>query len=191
MGIARDDDDILYVAGGGSNNIVKFDTSGMFLGEIKHEDLSGPQGVAFDQNGHLFSSSYYKNQIVVFDANGDYVQTIAGGNLNVPRSIAFEQILEPTSVENMLVLHDFKLCQNYPNPFNPSTSIEYTIPNKSNVTIKVYNILGSDVKTLVNGIKNKGSYKITFDAVHLTSGIYFYSLQAGEFKETKKMTILK
>lgn len=109
MGIARDTEDVLYVAGGGSNNIVKFDTSRTYLGEIVHEYLAGPQGVAFDKNGHLFSSSYYRNHIVEFDIEGKYLWTIADGGLQTPRSIAFQKIKNTTSVVNELVLQEFKL----------------------------------------------------------------------------------
>ena len=89
MGIARDADNTIYVAGGGSNNIVKFDTGGGLLGEITHPDLTGPQGVAFDDRGHLFSSSFYQHQVVEFDGDGNYVQTITDGDLSIPRSVTF------------------------------------------------------------------------------------------------------
>ena len=90
MGIARDTAGVLYVAGGGSHNIVKFDTDGNLLGTLTHPDLTGPQGVAFDERGHMFSSSFFKNLVVEFDAAGNYVQTIDEGSLQVPRSIAFD-----------------------------------------------------------------------------------------------------
>jgi uncharacterized membrane protein len=93
---------------------------------------------------------------------------------------------------------EFSLEQNYPNPFNPSTKIKYTIPNVSlsgvevsNVQIKVYDVLGNEVATLVNDYKTAGSYEVEFDASKLSSGIYFYRLQAGSFVETKKMNLMK
>lgn len=85
----------------------------------------------------------------------------------------------------------FKLWQNYPNPFNPSTKIKYQIPEKSNVEIKVFNILGQVVKTLVNGEKPAGYYEVSFNASELTSGVYFYSFNAGNFIQIKKMLLLK
>jgi len=83
------------------------------------------------------------------------------------------------------------LTQNYPNPFNPSTTIEYQLPEMSFVTIKVYDILGREVATLVNEEKPMGSYEVQFISNGLTSGIYFYQLKAGDFVETKKMILLR
>jgi hypothetical protein len=85
----------------------------------------------------------------------------------------------------------FSLEQNYPNPFNPSTKINYTLPQKEFVSLKVYDLLGNELKTLVNEEKSAGSYELDFDAINLPSGIYFYRLQAGSFVETKKMIFLK
>lgn len=85
----------------------------------------------------------------------------------------------------------FSISQNYPNPFNPSTTIRYSIPNGSVVTIKVYDVLGTEVATLVNEDKSAGSYEVDFNASQLSSGIYFYKLQAGSFVETKKMILIK
>jgi murein DD-endopeptidase MepM/ murein hydrolase activator NlpD len=86
---------------------------------------------------------------------------------------------------------DFKLEQNYPNPFNPATTITYAMPQAGFVTLKIYDMLGNEVQTLVNESKNSGSHSVTFDAGKLTSGIYMYRLQAGNFTETKKMLLLK
>jgi hypothetical protein len=91
---------------------------------------------------------------------------------------------------------EFLLSQNYPNPFNPSTTIRYSIPTSSLVTLKVYDVLGNMVSTLVNEEKPKGRYEVNFsttgeNAYNLPSGIYFYRLQAGSYVETKKMILLK
>ena len=86
---------------------------------------------------------------------------------------------------------DFVLAQNYPNPFNPSTKISWQAPVDSRQTLKIYNILGIEVATLVDEYKPAGIYEIDFDASSLSSGIYFYKLQAGSFIETKKMILLK
>ncbi len=86
---------------------------------------------------------------------------------------------------------DFFLSQNYPNPFNPSTIITYAIPNDGKVTLKVYDILGRVVKTLVSSLKAAGTYNIEFKADHLSSGVYFYSLRTGDFIKTHKMILYK
>jgi Secretion system C-terminal sorting domain len=85
----------------------------------------------------------------------------------------------------------FFLSQNYPNPFNPSTKISYSIPEISFVTLKVYDILGNEIATLVSGEKPAGNYEVEFKAENNTSGIYFYSLTSGAFTETKKMILLR
>lgn len=98
-------------------------------------------------------------------------------------------------IDNDLVSTEFVLYQNYPNPFNPSTSIQYAISSTQFVTLKVYDLLGKEVATLVNEDKPAGSYEVEFNPAssikNLASGIYFYRLQAGDFVETKKMTLLK
>jgi hypothetical protein len=85
----------------------------------------------------------------------------------------------------------FNLDQNYPNPFNPSTKIVYSIPVESNVTLKIFNILGQQIKTLVNENQRQGTYTVTFNASSLPSGIYFYSIEAGKYNQVKKMILLK
>jgi len=86
---------------------------------------------------------------------------------------------------------EFSLSQNYPNPFNPSTTINYSIPVISFVTIIVYDVLGNEIATLVNEEQPAGIYEVELDATSLPSGIYFYSIQAGSFVETKKMVLMK
>jgi len=85
----------------------------------------------------------------------------------------------------------FSLSQNYPNPFNPSTIIGYQLPTKALVTLKVYDVLGREVETLVNAGQTAGIHSVTFDASGLSSGVYFYRVQAGTFTETKKLMVLK
>lgn len=85
----------------------------------------------------------------------------------------------------------YSLDQNYPNPFNPATKINFTIPESGIVTLRIYNSLGQEVSSLVNGELKAGSYEANFNAASLSSGIYFYSLKAGSYSETKKMILLK
>ena len=85
----------------------------------------------------------------------------------------------------------YSLLQNYPNPFNPSTAIKYQIPNSSFVSLKVYDILGNEVETLVNEIKTAGSYEVKFNGSNLSSGIYFYQLKTNNYIATKKFMLFK
>ncbi len=89
------------------------------------------------------------------------------------------------------VSKSFELHQNYPNPFNPTTNISYDIPRISKVTLKVYDVLGRQVATLVNGERTPGQYQVTFDGADLPSGVYFYRLTAGSYTSLKKLVLLK
>jgi hypothetical protein len=90
-----------------------------------------------------------------------------------------------------IVARTFSLAQNYPNPFNPSTQIRFSIPKQSLVSLKVFNILGQEVATLLNKEMNSGTYDVDFNAASLSSGIYIYTITAGSYKATKKMMLLK
>jgi hypothetical protein len=123
---------------------------------------------------------------------------VGGAGLNNQRLSkveAYNPALDPiTTIENDEILLDkFKLEQNYPNPFNPTTTIKYSIPELSFVTIKIFNVLGSEVAALANEEKPAGSYNVQFiiKNLQLSSGVYFYRLEAGGFVEIKKMMILK
>jgi len=110
--------------------------------------------------------------------NGTILYTTTGGVVSVEG--------ETNSIPNK-----YNLTQNYPNPFNPSTKIKCTIPQTSNVVIKVFDILGNEIETLVNEEKPAGTYEITWYSEGLPSGVYFYRLQAGSFVKTKKMILMK
>ena len=87
--------------------------------------------------------------------------------------------------------NEFRLYNNYPNPFNPTTIIRYSIPEASFTSIRIYNELGKEVSALVNETKSAGTYEVEFNASNLSSGVYYYKLQAGSFTETKKMILTK
>jgi uncharacterized delta-60 repeat protein len=126
------------------------------------------------QNGDILAAGYD------FASNvGDFMVTRLTQN---PTGIDDQTFSQP----NNFILH-----QNYPNPFNPTTNIQFRISDFGFVSLKVYDVLGKEVATLVNGEKPVGNYEVDFDATGLSSGIYFYKLQAGNFIETRKMTILK
>jgi hypothetical protein len=102
----------------------------------------------------------------------------------------FGIITDIKQVDN-LVPSKFDLTQNFPNPFNPNTTIRFALPQTSHVVLKVYDVLGREVTTLINGEKLAGNYEVNFDASKFASGLYFYTLQAGNYTATKKMMLMK
>lgn len=93
--------------------------------------------------------------------------------------------------EGTAVPREFSLFQNYPNPFNPTTQINYSVPRRSYITLKVYNLLGQEVATLFEGLQQAGNYKAILDGGNLASGTYLYRLNAGTFVETRKLVLLR
>jgi len=126
---------------------------------------------------------------VTLPAYGSAVFTIS----TEEQSVLLPPIPPIVSVDDELISQpeDYNLYQNYPNPFNPTTTIRYSVTNTDLVQIKVYDILGREVKLLVNEIKQPGTYEIQFDASGLASGIYLYRIESGKFIQTKKMILLK
>ena len=114
--------------------------------------------------------SYYRLRQIDFDGTSKIYNSV---------EVDFETVKE------------YSLSQNYPNPFNPSTEINYTLAKSGNVTLKVYNLLGSEVATLVNGFMEAGKHSVKFDANDITSGIYFYTIKADNFTSTRKMILMK
>jgi subtilisin family serine protease len=114
---------------------------------------------------------------------------IGWGTLN---AVAAIDAIPPTDVKEMkLQPGDFALEQNYPNPFNPTTTISFAVPTSSLVVLKVYNVLGQEVTTLVDGVESAGTHKVSFDARNLASGVYFCRMRAGEFAASKKLLLAK
>ncbi len=152
------------------------------------------------------------NGILSFPNKGNWYEYFSGDSINVTGTTVnfplnpgefhvYTSVKLPTPEEGIIsgvknnstseVVNSYELEQNYPNPFNPTTQISYQISSDSYVTLKVYDILGNLVKTLVNGYRPKGKYKVNFNGSNLASGVYFYKLNAGNFISTKKMLLLK
>jgi len=127
--------------------------------------------------------------------------TIPGSTVNAPVGypvlVSAEQIFVstevqlPTAVDDNQLVSSYNLEQNYPNPFNPSTSIRFSVPERSDVSLKVFDVLGNEVATLISETKEAGSYDVTFNSSNLASGMYLYTLKAGSFTSTKKMILMK
>lgn len=116
-------------------------------------------------------------------------QEIFGGNRDI---VTIKYSDNSTSViSNNQIASEYKLYQNFPNPFNPSTKITFFIPEKQFVSLKIFDITGREVETLINSLQSRGEHSVEFNAKELTSGTYFYRLDAGSYKSTKRMTLIK
>ena len=153
-------------------------------------------GLAFDENDVLYGikgSGPQVSDLFTIDVNTGKGTIIGSVGLQALTGLAFAKT-GVTSVEgrdDKSIPTEFSLEQNYPNPFNPSTTIRIQMPVLSFVTIKIYDVLGSEITTLVSEEKPAGFHSIEFNASSLASGIYFYRIQAGTFVETKKMVLLR
>ena len=186
---------------------------GRIAGRIKDEDNKGVDGAIVyatdenlniagftttDENGSYTINNLPPGTYSVLSDKFNYNSSTAN-NISVDYSTTLSQdvsltltALNPTTVnESNVRATNYKLSQNYPNPFNPSTIINYQIPAAGWVTLKVYNVIGQEVTTLVNIFQPAGSYNVRFDASKYESGIYFYTLYAGNTVLTKKMVLIK
>ncbi|MDQ3019129.1 MAG: T9SS type A sorting domain-containing protein [Bacteroidota bacterium] len=115
-------------------------------------------------------------------------QKIFGGNSDI---VTIKYTQTSTGVVSNNIATGYSLSQNYPNPFNPSTNIAYSIPKSGLVNIKIFDITGKEIAVLVNELKSAGEYSANFNASALSSGTYFYRLESGDFKKTKRMMLIK
>jgi len=146
------------------------DSLGIPLGDSSAGGVYSPRGAAWSNDGtKMYLADYDYNTITVW-------------NYTAPVSV--EEI--PGTIPS-----EFALTQNYPNPFNPTTTISFTMPEANVVSLKVFNMLGQEVATIINEQKAAGAYKATFDASNIASGTYVYTLKVGSFVESKKMILLK
>ena len=199
--------------GAGSSNLTsngnydiffaKYAPNGNFIWANGMGGTSIDQGnsIAIDESGNIYVAGNFK-YTVDFDPGIGTFNLTAGGSTGsddifIAKYLPYGVFTDIDEIDNNIPIA-FELNQNYPNPFNPSTKIRYTIPSvistegrNLNVQLKIYDVLGNEVATLVDENKPAGSYEVNYDAVGLTSGIYFYKLQAGSFVQTKKMLLLK
>ena len=144
------------------------------IGNVKgYGTTSEPQNYAFKDVGinQVDGSIYYRLKQIDFNGSHKYSESIKVYYSSVPA--------------------EFKLMQNYPNPFNPTTTINYQLPKNGFVTLKVYDILGREVTTLVNEQKMQGRYSVNFDASRLASGVYMYQFRVNDYLSSRKMILIK
>lgn len=160
--------------------------------------INYPLGRSLDKNFNIqLDSDSTKNGGVIPDIRlprnqeniiAKYVDSV---DVELNYAIAYLNSITSLNEENNIQSKEIYLFQNYPNPFNPVTTIDYQIPRLSFVTLKIYDLLGNEISTLIDEKKSKGKYKIKFDGTTLASGIYFYKLTVGNFVKTKKMSLVK
>ena len=143
-------------------------------------DTSGVESLTLEINILEEATTYY------WRVRG--VNRIGNGTWSEVMSFTTEAL---TSIEDEFVPDEFALHQNYPNPFNPTTNIQYDVKQAGEVRIRIYDITGRHIQTLVNERKNAGRYRVTFDAGSLASGIYLMRMESGSFLQIKKMTLIK
>jgi len=189
--------DTLYMHGNVQSDIVFYNVSNSLIDSIIIYNITSKYGLVSISNNNLVVPPLSESSTTLtFNVNEILSQsdTIIV-NSNIGEFLISFFILGEDSISDLHndydLIAEYSLFSNYPNPFNPSTSIQYSINSMQFVTLKVYDVLGKEVATLVNEEKPSGHYEINFNASNLASGIYYYQLRAGEFVETKKMTLLK
>ncbi len=167
----------IYTPGSGSDNIPFWNKG---YGAIGVEEYYG-----YDWNDY-----YHTTEDKLDKFNLPYFHRIAKMVIGTLASLA--EVNSSAAAEPEEIIPDeIRLAQNYPNPFNPSTRIPYQLPERTYVTLKVYNVLGNEVKTLVDKEQSAGSYTVRFNAGSLAGGVYFYRLDAGSYSAVKKMMVVK
>jgi len=155
--------------------------------DVTNKDVT----INFDATGKYYSV-FEQDSITI--NNNSYQIALEPGKFKVYSTkyikIDLAKIVSNEFYQNIKVT-DFKLEQNYPNPFNPTTRISFSLPFSTNVKLTVYDVTGREIKTLLEGYKNSGTYTVDFDASDLTSGVYFYKLITPNYNATKKMILVK
>jgi len=190
-----DDNDDLLVSDYDGTAVKRFNSSGVFQNNFA-TGLSQSEGVDFFSNGNILIGNGATHSVKMFDSNGVYIEDFipnGSGGLITPNAVVIRKnntvsVDDESSINNF----DFNLNQNYPNPFNPSTKISWQSPVSGWQTLKIFDVLGREVKTLVDEFKDAG-LNSTLYIVNSTlpSGVYFYQLTAASFNQTKKMILLR
>ncbi len=154
-----------------SNQLAEFKVIGFVEG---NGNSNSPKEYTFTDAATL--SGVFSYRLKQIDLDGGY---------------SYSNIITVEVIGDMSTIKEYKLGQNYPNPFNPSTNIDYTVSSNEYVSLKVYDILGNEIATLVNEKKEAGNYKVEFNAANFSSGLYLYKIQAGTFTQVRKMMLLK
>ncbi len=200
VSMAIDNNNNIYAMGyctplGSSNSdflIWSLEPNGIIRWGVQYD---GPDGL----NDGGIKGGITGRKIILDASNNVYVtgisNSLVGGEdfatLKISQSGSQNSPLQNSSINNNQLPSKFSLLQNYPNPFNPTTTFTFALPFAGNTKLTVYDMLGSEIEVVVNEYKQAGTYTVNFDAAKYSSGVYFYTLTSGSFKDTKKMTLVK
>lgn len=168
-GIARDTAGNYYISSWATNSVYKYDKNFADQPVVVLSGQNGPANISYNPD---------KNLIVVPNYNANIINYIQLNSIGIKK-------IEGSVPDN------FRLFQNYPNPFNPSTNIKYQITKNSLVTLKIYDVQGKEISTLINETQSPGTYELNWNAAKYSSGIYFYKMETDNFTDIKKMTLVK
>ena len=145
------------------------------------------EGIVHDYSGHGYLSGYFESSSVIF---GDTALT---NPTSQNKLFVAKKEIQTTSIDllDQEMVTSYYGLTNYPNPFNSSTKIKFSLPKRSKVKIKIFNLLGQKIKTLLNKSMSAGLHEVEFTTKDLPSGIYFYRIETGEFQQVRKMVLLK
>ncbi len=172
-------------------NLVWKNNSQIAFGEIIERSTNNLLNFVVIDTVGVGDSTYIDSLVTIGNMYFYRIKSFMGDNYSAYESTLTGVIVTDVEKIDNDIPKSYFLSQNYPNPFNPSTIIRYQLPVKSKVSLKVYDILGKEVASLVNEEQSAGNYKINFSFSNLASGIYFYRIQAGKFTQSKKMILLK
>ncbi len=167
--------------------------NGKILKNLNSAILSSISGLSKEGINYSVNTSGIGNKAVKLRLT---INTKLNFNYSLIDKYASNSVIRKANIKEIEIkltekINGYNLAQNYPNPFNPSTIIDYQIPNDGKVTIKVFDMLGKEIITLVDEFKTKGKYSTSFNGEKLASGLYFYEIKSGEFSESRKMVLVK
>ncbi len=201
--IATADGCIYKTVNAGANWTLQNDTTGLYGVDVIDIDvISESRGIAVGEQGKLFklqsSNQWVVERTILTEWNlADNLWNVKFVNSNTAFASGYFgtvykfDVTLITGISSTTQDLNYSLNQNYPNPFNPETIISFSLPKQEYTTLKIYDILGKEIKTLVSGSLVAGNYSVKFNASYLPSGIYFYKLESGSFSNVKKMTLIR
>ncbi len=184
----------------GENELINFkleivdNNTGQVLGTLKEinqtkNEINNQRNADYRVNLSNITNTDVKLRMVEEDNLSEANYTLL--KIHISNEVLNKSGFNEIFLDGQPLVIEYSLEQNYPNPFNPSTTINYQIPKDGFVTLKIYDVLGKEIKTLVNEEKTIGRYQVSFNATDLATGVYIYKIQVNDFVSTKKMILLK